>query len=153
MRRGFLKEGGDLTQEVFFRLYQKIANNSFDQTRGTLDSFAFGIARYVALENSDYSQIFISDSDDFDWESIPDPSESANLESALERNQLIELFLREIKSLNPIQQEILALYMDEDLSLDDISVLMKIPVGTVKSHLHRSKEKLKTILVEKGIGL
>lgn len=153
LRRGFLRESSDMTQEVFSRLYQKLVNNQFDETKGTLDAFTFGIARFVALENHQNSQIYIPNSQDFDWETIIDTSESADIESEYQRNQIIELFLREIKSLNPIQQDVLTLYMDEEMSLEDISALLKIPVGTVKSHLHRSKEKLKVLLEAKGISL
>lgn len=151
IRRGFLKDTDDLTQDVFSRLYQKITDGAFDKAKGSLDAFAFGIARFVALENHQNSQIYLM-GDDFDWDDIVDSPES-NLESSYQRHQTIELFLKEIKNLNPVQQEVLTLYMDNELKLEDIALLMKLPVGTVKSHLFRAKEKLKNLLETKGISL
>ncbi len=142
-----------MTQEVFSRLYQKIESNQFDTAKGSVDSFAFGIARFVAMENYQNSQIYKSTSDEFDWETMYDPSDVANIEAEFQKNQTIELFLREIKSLNPIQQDVLTLYMDDDMTLDAIAELLKLPIGTVKSHLHRAKEKLKGLLEAKGISL
>ncbi|NQV36462.1 MAG: sigma-70 family RNA polymerase sigma factor [Candidatus Marinimicrobia bacterium] len=55
-----------------------------------------------------------------------------------------------------IQQSVLTLPRDErmaislfyyfDNSYEKIAVIMEIPIGTVKSHIHRSKKKLKVIL-------
>ncbi len=151
IRRGFLKDSADLTQDVFSRLYQKIMDGAFDEAKGSLDAFAFGIARFVALENHQNSRIYLM-GDDFNWDDVADTSD-AGLESTYELNQAIELFLKEIKSLNPVQQEVLTLYMDDELKLEDIAQLMKLPVGTVKSHLFRAKEKLKDLLEAKGISL
>ncbi len=100
LRRGFLRESSDLTQEVFSRLHQKLTSKQFNEDKGSLDAFAFGIARFVALENHHNSQIYISEQADFDWETIEDTSESADMESEYQRHQMIEIFLREIKSLN-----------------------------------------------------
>jgi RNA polymerase sigma-70 factor (ECF subfamily) len=44
---------------------------------------------------------------------------------------------------------ILLFYM-EDMPVKKISVIMKIPVGTVKSHLHRGREKLVVYLKREG---
>ncbi len=151
IRRGFLKDSADLTQDVFSRLYQKITGGAFDEAKGSLDAFAFGIARFVALENHQNSQIYLM-GEDFDWDDLADTTESG-LEANYERHQTIELFLKEIKSLNPVQQEVLTLYMDDELKLEDIAQLMKLPVGSVKSHLFRAKEKLKNLLEAKGISL
>ena len=153
LRRGYLREASDLSQEVFSRLYQKIAGDQFDPSKGSIDSYAFGIARFVAMENFQNSQIYKSASDDFDWENLQDTNDKANIETVYEKKELIELFLREIKSLNPIQQDILTLYMDDDMTLEAIAELLKVPTGTVKSHLFRAKENLKGLLQAKGINL
>lgn len=149
IRRGHIKEAADLTQEVFSRLYLKM--DDFDSSKGSWDAFTFGIARFIALENQQSSHIWVS-SDAIDWDSLQD-DKTPTLEDEYQKNQAIELFLKEIKSLNPIQQEIITLYMDDELTLDDIALLLKLPVGTVKSHLFRTKEKLKELLHTKGIEL
>ena len=153
IRRGFLRESSDLTQDVFSRLYLKISDGVFDDTKGSLDAFAFGIARFVALENQQSSHLYLLSSDEeFDWDKLGGVT-SPDLESDYHRSETIRLFLNEIKSLNPVQQEVLTLYMDDELKLEDIAELMKLPVGTVKSHLFRAKEKLKDLLENKGISL
>lgn len=152
LRRGFLKDSADLTQDVFSRLYQKINDGSFNESKGSLDAFAFGIARFVALENQSSNPMYLV-TDEFDWEGIHDADPAVNLEADYEHRQTVDLFLKEIQRLNPVQQEVLTLYMDDELKLDDIAALMKLPIGTVKSHLFRAKEVLKKLLEAKGISL
>ncbi len=53
---------------------------------------------------------------------------------------------RAIAKLKPAEQEIILLSIDADLSLEEISEIVKLPLGTVKSHVHRAKENLKILL-------
>lgn len=43
-------------------------------------------------------------------------------------------------------QEVLQLYYYQELTIEEISQLLKVPVGTVKTNLFRGKEKLRIIL-------
>ena len=58
-----------------------------------------------------------------------------------------------MKLLSETQQQILALLLDEEMTLQEISILLNLPLGTVKSHLFRSKQKLGLLMqkVEGGI--
>lgn len=55
-----------------------------------------------------------------------------------------------IKSLDHELREIVVLYYLEDISVSEISKILKIPEGTVKSRLHRAREKLKEKLQIEG---
>ncbi len=55
-----------------------------------------------------------------------------------------------IARLKPIEQEIILLMIDEDSSLAQIAVILNMPVGTVKSHVHRAKENLRQIMEVKN---
>ncbi|MCX5748834.1 MAG: sigma-70 family RNA polymerase sigma factor [Candidatus Saganbacteria bacterium] len=48
--------------------------------------------------------------------------------------------LKPLKKLNPRQRMVLLLSDVEEKKLEEISGIMKIPVGTVKSNLHRARE-------------
>ncbi|NQU17155.1 MAG: RNA polymerase sigma factor [Candidatus Saganbacteria bacterium] len=51
--------------------------------------------------------------------------------------------LKPLESLNPKQRMIILLAEVQEMNLVEIAEHMKIPVGTVKSNLHRAKEILK----------
>ncbi len=51
-------------------------------------------------------------------------------------------------ALRPVEREVLVLRYVADLPLDEVSDTLGIPLGTVKSHVHRSLARLRTILGE-----
>jgi RNA polymerase sigma-70 factor (ECF subfamily) len=65
-----------------------------------------------------------------------DPFES------LARAELAEMLNRAVGGLRAEYRQVIVLRYHEDLSHEEISSIMGIPVGTVKSHLHRAREEL-----------
>jgi RNA polymerase sigma-70 factor (ECF subfamily) len=53
-------------------------------------------------------------------------------------------------TLKEVERSCITLFYMEDESLDKIASIMGMPVGTVKSHLSRGKEKLATYLKQNG---
>lgn len=61
--------------------------------------------------------------------------------------KISEIDLKEaIKTLNLEFRVVIELFYFEDLSINDISKILNIPKGTVKSRLSRGKEKLFKII-------
>ncbi|MDO8560431.1 MAG: RNA polymerase sigma factor [bacterium] len=57
-----------------------------------------------------------------------------------------------LRQLTSIQQHIITLRYFQDLSLQEISSTVSLPVNTVKSHLHRGLRKLRTLLEDNPYG-
>jgi RNA polymerase sigma factor (sigma-70 family) len=51
-----------------------------------------------------------------------------------------------MQSLPPLQREAVVLFEYEGLTLEEIAALSGVDVGTVKSRLHRAREKLRHLL-------
>ena len=99
--------------------------------------WAFGIARFVRLEEIKRSHKASSKETHY-FESEEDLSFINNQEK---RSELEHLRLS-IRYLPEPQQEIILLMVDKEMSLQDISIHLDIPLGTVKSHTHRAKKAL-----------
>ena len=59
--------------------------------------------------------------------------------------QQIDL-VNSFEKIEPKYKEVLQLYYYQELTIEEISTMLKLPVGTVKTNLLRGKEKLRVIL-------
>lgn len=122
------------------RLIEKFNSGKFDSKLGSLRMYAYGIAHFVRLEGL----------------RLPEMQKRADLslvselsltEDQMSQSENLEQLRLAIHSLSELQQQVIGLYLDEELSMEEIAAIMGIPSGTVKSHIHRAKEALKLILV------
>lgn len=129
-------QASDLVQETLIRLIQKFRAGHYNPENGSLLAYSFGIAHFIKLENYKRNQKLELTDDDERLEqsaevSYADPS--AHLRWA-------------VQQLKYPEQDIILFLIDDELSLEQISGLMNIPLGTIKSHIHRAKENLKKLM-------
>jgi RNA polymerase sigma-70 factor (ECF subfamily) len=74
------------------------------------------------------------------------PADSAALAS--ERDRLLQ---EAVRRLDPLLQEIVALHYFQDLSLREVSELLAVPSGTVKSRLNRALDLLRVMLEQEAL--
>lgn len=136
--KGAKDSASDLTQESFVRLVK--AHSKFDPATGPLVAFALGIAKNVWLESQRKQNVHVN------LEDHQELSDETDLHSELERLDQAEKLKCIVRRLPQLQQDILFFYFDEELTTRRIAEILDIPEGTIKSHLHRSKEFIKKIL-------
>jgi RNA polymerase sigma-70 factor (ECF subfamily) len=56
-----------------------------------------------------------------------------------------------LKGLAPQQREIILLFHQQNWPITDIAVFLKMPEGTVKSHLHRARKRMKKVIESSGM--
>jgi RNA polymerase sigma factor (sigma-70 family) len=77
-------------------------------------------------------------------ETVPDHGDS--VADAVDQDRRSQLLNRAYRSLGRRDQEIIALCVLEEMSTSEVSQLLRIPPGTVKSRLSRAKHKLSQLL-------
>lgn len=132
-------QADDCVQETLIRLIDRINDGKFDSAKGNLRMYAFGIAHFVKLENDRVRQHAEYSEDDA-------LAENVGVDEALVAEQSRRRLRRAIRQLSDQQQQVIGLYMDSELSFNEIAAILGMPAATVRSHLHRAKESLKTIL-------
>ncbi|HMK51541.1 MAG TPA: sigma-70 family RNA polymerase sigma factor [Thermodesulfobacteriota bacterium] len=153
---GNLEEAKDLAQEVFISVFESIKDLKeeikFDAwlTQITLNHCR---NRWKYLKRRHY---FNSDSLDDPIETeegtmpkaIHDPSD--NPETHYEKKMVQELIQRGLLKLKEDQRELLVLRDLQGFSYEEMSEMLDLPEGTIKSKLHRARMDLKGIL-EKSV--
>ena len=139
---GNQEEAEDIVQETFLRLYRN--RNSYTRV-AKFSTWIYTIAGNLArteLRRHKRRRLFsLSDigSEDKDYD-IPD--NSFNPESYVNSTLQIEVIHKEIAGLSPKFREVIILRDIEELSYEEISKIIQIPIGTVKSRVNRARLRL-----------
>lgn len=140
----------ELCQEVFLRIHQ-----SLHQYRGdsALKSWIAQVAFSVARRHLERKRIPIADDgDEADGLSLAERAGSSfDLEASAADAQITAHLHAAIEALPPLQRTVLALYHLEEMAIGEIARLTELAEGTIKSHLFRSRKRLREIL-ESRIG-
>ena len=136
LRRFLRRLGGsvdgvdDLLQEVFARALR--FRGSFDPDRGTLENWLMQTAFRTFLDQRSAAAKrpgFLGDA-----ASVPD-RESDPVEIADEIGHAL-------RPLSPIERDVLLRFHRDRQSIREIAATLTLPEGTVKSHLHRARQRI-----------
>jgi RNA polymerase sigma-70 factor, ECF subfamily len=128
----------DITQDCFLRL---IEQKRFDESRGTLRQYLYGTARNLSRQRWEASGRNVS------WEEDP-AADDPPLPDAMIAAEVSDAVQAALDLLPPLQREAIVLFELEELSLEETAAVAGADVGTVKSRLHRARERLRQILAD-----
>ena len=136
-RRADLAE--DITQECFLAFLR--APGRLDETRGGCKTYLFAIARNLALKH--YRDTRVEEPlEDTAAESLPGRPEGGGDFSP----DLATAVAQAVAELPALQQEAVVLFEYEGFTLEEIAQVTGAEAGTIKSRLHRARERLKRAL-------
>lgn len=137
----------DLAQEVFLRLYRSLHHFRGD---AQLSTYLYRIVVNVAQDARRrhgarrHREVAIS-ADQAGWEDrLPSPDRSA--EQQLGDRQFAAIVGQALEQLRPVERAVLVLYYQEELSYEQIATALSLPTNTVRTHLHRGRSRLRTLL-------
>ena len=141
----------DVSQEVFLKVYRSLKSFNGDSEFST---WLYRIAKNTALDfvrkRKTASVSLDSSGEEGEGFDVPDESISASPEKTALKNEKHEILYKAIDALSDEHREIIILRDLNDYSYEEISDILKIEVGTVKSRLHRAREHLRKILLKEN---
>ncbi len=133
----------EIVQEAFVTLIQMKGN--YDEARGTLGAFLFGICRNHILRSvateSPYLGLRPEDGDGA-GNGFAALGASSNLLADLAAAETVRQVRRAILTLPATYREAVVLCDLQEMTYEQAAGVMKCPVGTVRSRLHRARELL-----------
>lgn len=131
----------DILQETFLRAMSAEIGHDSGSVRGFLGTIAYRLAVKESRRSNRHTGL-----DSIDLSDDTDSPLSALLKS--EREQYL---VDTIRLLSVEQRRVLILHFYGEFSYEEISQLMDVPLGTVKSRIFYAVKKCREILREKGI--
>ncbi|MCM3603297.1 RNA polymerase sigma factor SigW [Robertmurraya korlensis] len=138
-------EAEDMAQEAFIRAYINISSFNIDLKFST---WLYRIATNLCIDRirkkkpDYYLDAEVSGTDGLTMYSQI-ASDSILPEDEIENLELQETIQREITKLPEKYRSVIVLKYIEELSLNEISEILDIPLGTVKTRIHRGREALR----------
>lgn len=127
----------ELAQETFMLVFRKL--KSF-RGESSFSTWLYTIAKNQFLQHARRQKQLYS----FNEDDEADLGGNLQVERVEKKLDLEEAF----KHLRPMEKATLTMSYSEDLSHEDISQILEIPLGTVKTSISRGKNKLQKILNE-----
>lgn len=162
------EESEDALQEAFLKLYRAISENQFED-RSKLSTYFYRIVyntaidHYKKLKSRRFSIVSI-DIDDSDFEEgddllkkyyekhidsgIYEERHEISTDKNVSRNEIQKIINKFISVIPEQYSVILNMFFINDLSHDEISEILNLPIGTVKNRIFRAKANLKEIILK-----
>lgn len=142
----------DLAQDAFVRAFQRLA--SYDPGR-KFSSWFLQVAHNVGIDHLRRRRLDTVSLDQLVAAGHPGAvDEAANSSPALsaERAAFASALESALARIRPQHRSAIVLYYQEGLSHAEISTILGVPTGTVKTYLHRGRKELAALLSAQGWG-
>ncbi len=136
----------DVAQEVFIRVYKGLP---YFKEQSKFTTWLYRVVHNVAI--SELRKKRPKYSEDIEMELIPSTIKESDPIQILNEKQVKEKIDTALDMLPENFRMVLILYYMEELSYNEISEILDIPLGTVKTYLFRGKQMLRKLL--KNINL
>lgn len=134
--------GEEVLQDTFVALWRSAA--SFEG-RSSVRTWLYGIAKRQAWNRTRSKRVAMELLDD-----VEPPAPAAGPEDVVIAGAEREAVLAAIARLAPLHREVLVLAFVDDLAYGEISQVLEVPVGTVKSRVSNAKRALAGLLAAGG---
>jgi RNA polymerase sigma-70 factor (ECF subfamily) len=138
-------EVDDTVQNVFIKIYRGLSGF---QGRSKLSSWIYQIARNQALNTATRYRPEVMPIEELD---LAGP-ESTGPEERYRNRRLRDMLEQAMARLDETQRIALDLYYMGGRSYNEIAEIMNVPIGTVKTHIHRGKIELRRIMTRRPPG-
>jgi RNA polymerase sigma-70 factor (ECF subfamily) len=140
------QEAEDLAQEAFLRAWRGLAGFRGDSKFTT---WLYRIVTNLCYNRLPRLRRQLCETDPAELETVASPSapDPPSMVEAAERSAFLH---RQIASLPEKYRLVITLFYLQELSYDEIAGVLDLPLGTVKTHLYRARERLQRQIGQVG---
>jgi RNA polymerase sigma-70 factor (ECF subfamily) len=139
------EDARDLCQDTFLRVHRTLHQYRYESA---LKSWIGRIAYNIALRHLERKRVAVFETvqgDDLP-PLVENVSDGFDLEAAYADRDMAVRLHAAIETLPPLQRTVLTLYHLDELPIGDIAAITGLAIGTIKSHLFRTRLHLREVL-------
>jgi RNA polymerase sigma-70 factor (ECF subfamily) len=136
----------ELTDDIFIKIFKHLDKYSEEKSKGNFEVWLFEITNNTIIDHYRRKRVIIEEFEDNNTQQYINSDNSYCFTNKIEYDEINIKIINEIKNLPKSKIKIAKLYFIEELSYDEISEALGIPIGTVKGTLNRARDDLKYIL-------
>jgi RNA polymerase sigma-70 factor (ECF subfamily) len=133
----------DLAQEVFLRLFRALP---LFRGEAQLSTYIYRIVVNVAQDEWGRRRRQRSTTSSIDETAFAIADRAPAADQEIARKQLLRLVDKCLQNLNQPERTVFVLYHQEERSYEEIATILDMPLGTVRTHLHRGRQKLRAMI-------
>jgi RNA polymerase sigma factor (sigma-70 family) len=138
------EDARELCQDTFLRVHQCLHQYRYESA---LKSWIGRVAYTIALRHLQHKRIpLVEHGNGDDYALVENIGDGFDLEAACANEETAQHLHAAIESLPPLQRTLLTLYYLEETSIPEIARITGLAGGTIKSHLFRSRLRLRGVL-------
>jgi RNA polymerase sigma-70 factor (ECF subfamily) len=138
----------DLAQDVFLRLYRALPGF---RGEALVTTYLYRIAVNVAQDEwkrrrrEDRATVSISEEAGESGTRLEDRlvHPGRNADELMEEREFAEMVDTQLARLSHVERSVLVLYHQEERTYEQIAAALGLPIGTVRTHLHRGRKRLR----------
>ncbi|MBD3373968.1 sigma-70 family RNA polymerase sigma factor [candidate division KSB1 bacterium] len=135
----------DLCQDIFLKIFKSLRTFHF---RSKLSTWVGRIAYHTSINYLQKKKLPSMSDVTIDESHYRVVAESDDIgpEEWTARRDLSSIVEKMISKLTPIQKTLITLFHVENMSYSEMSAVVELPEGTIKSHLYRGRQRLKEMM-------
>jgi len=142
---GRIETADDLAQETFIRLLKHAGR--YDE-KYPMRTWLLTIARRLSINHSRRSDQQVV-STEYDGQRSTFDGPGAQVEAQDMKRVTRRMLDDALGQLTDPQREVIVLFHEQELSIEEVAQVMEMPLGTIKSHLHRARAAMRKIMAPK----
>lgn len=135
----------DAAQEVFVKVFNKL--DKFSGAEDAFSAWLLSIARNSCIDRQRASQARNRYHSDYQH-TVSDVDDGSDPARVLDQDQQQGLLYRALAQFSDVNRDVLLLKDIQGLKLEDVSRILGLPIGTIKSRSNRARIKLGKLLAE-----
>ncbi len=137
----------ELAQDTFMKAFLRLETYAPERK---FSNWILAIAHHTAIDEVRRRRPQISPYEDVEQGWFAQESHEETPYQTTERRELAMVMDQAIRQLRPDYAELIALRYEQDLTVEDISEITGLAIGTIKSSLHRARRELADSLRRRG---